>query len=357
MDRNSVRSRASLYDSHVSSVRESGSKAISEAMKALQEKIKWLEDHNFRLATELDSLRSHFQTDQLDLQTKNQEIARFEQEMLHKDQEIHYLSRQIQQLQQTLTSQKSENDRVAHNLQERIATLERQLAQNDQETSLLQRNLSKTESEKTQFQANLRELEVTMKRQRDEIEANKQAFLLSKNSLSQEIRESQTANSAKNAEFEAVLKDSNVQNQHLRELLQAKDLQIANLQEEIAILKRAHYLSESARIILAEESEKARKLVYDLSISHEKLRESVQSPSKTSQKQVKFTENAEMKRLEKEIKRLNREYQLVLKTAESMDVRDMRGKLDEIAQESERKGQKLAELRRKAVLLSSSEVV
>jgi chromosome segregation ATPase len=323
-------------------------------MKALQDKIKWLEEGNFRLVRELEDCEIRFRETneavsrkaiywQEQLQAQSEQLAAFSLDKEHTEKQIYSLSRQIQQAQQILTGQET-HTRV---LQERITALERQVEQLNKENKLLEANLSLAEAEKARLQGTLRDLEGNYRGRIEEVEAGKEAAETTKNALFTQLQDLQKGTNRRNDDFQALLREANTHNQHLTSLLQAKDLQISNIQEELEVLKRAHLLSESARATLAQEAENARKLVYDLSISHDDLVQAVRSPANNGHKKAANSE--EMVLLEREIKQLNEDYQAVLRRAESMDLRQLRGKLGAIADQTEAKNEQLAALRRKAL--------
>lgn len=329
---------------------DTGSKAVASAMKALQDKIKWLEEGNFRLVRELEDCEIRFRETneavsrkaiywQEQLQAQSEQLAAFSLDKEHTEKQIYSLSRQLQQAQQILTGQETHT----RALQERITALERQVEQLNKENKLLEANLSLAEAEKARLQGTFRDLEGKYRGRIEEVEAAE----TTKNALFTQLQDLQKGTNRRNDDFQALLREANTHNQHLASLLQAKDLQISNIQEELEVLKRAHLLSESARATLSQEAENARKLVYDLSISHDDLVQAVRSPANNGHKKAANSE--EMVLLEREIKQLNEDYQAVLRRAESMDLRQLRGKLGAIADQTEEKNEQLAALRRKAL--------
>lgn len=333
---------------------DTGSKAVASAMKALQDKIKWLEEGNFRLVRELETYETRFRDTneavnrtetywQEQLQAQSEQLAAFSLDKEHTNTQIYTLSRQLQQAEQILTGHEAQT----RALQERITAFERQIELLNRENKLLEANLSQVEAEKARLQGTLKDLEGKYRGKIEEIEAEKEAAETAKNALFTQLQDLQKGTNRRNDDFQALLREANTHNQHLTSLIQAKDLQISNIQEELEVLKRAHLLSESARATLAQEAENARKLVYDLSISHENLVQTVRSPANNSHK--KATSSEEMALLEIELKQLNEDYQSVLRRAESMDLRQLRGKLGLIADQTEAKKEQLAGLRRKAL--------
>lgn len=331
---------------------DAGSRAVAAAMKALQDKIKWLEEGNYQLARELEACVTQAKEDnsahshrevalQEQLRAQTEQFAAFSLDKQHSVQHIHTLSRQLQQSQQLLSSQ----DTQIQELQDRHAALERQLEQQSRESALLQANLAHTEADRARLQGSIRDLEEKARRQVEEVEAEKEAVETMKNSLSAQFQEVQRGTSRRNDEFQALLREANAHNQRLAAQVQVQDQRISSLQEELAVLKRAHLLSESARVTLAQEAEKARKLVYDLSISHDGLVQSIRSPGRGTGK----GESGEMTQVERELQQLNEDYQAVLRRAEMMDLRQLRGKLSVLADQMEAKNEQLAMLRRKAL--------
>ena len=334
---------------------EAGSRAVAAAMKALQDKIKWLEEGNFRLIRELEACELQAREDieaykhrtialQEQLQAQAEQLAVYSLDKDHSEQLLLSLSRQLQQSQQLFASQGTQ----ARELQDRVAALERQVEQQGRENSLLQANLAQAEADRAKLQGNRRDLEEKMRRKVEEIDTEKESAETMKNSLSAQFQELQKATNRRNDEFQALLREANTHNQHLASQLQAKDLHISQSQAELTMLKRAHLISESARATLSQEAEKARKLVYDLSISHDGLVQSIRSPGRGKGK----AEGGEMMQLERELSQLNEEYQSVLRRAEMMDLRQLRGKLSSLAEQMEAKNEQLANLRRKTLTSS-----
>lgn len=381
----------------------SESKAVAAAMKALQEKIKRLEGINEKLRSEIQALEERMelekerwteqsQREREDSQEKEtlvlSRVRELEEDLrkqrlkdVNVEEYVKSLTRQLQGLQSQAEQEKESVRERERLLQDRIEMLTRQTEMKVKETQLLERNLENAEREKSRLTAENSDLAMEMDKLNAELDYLKQNGENSASAFLARMHESEASISRKIEEYAEKIKDLELENQHLRELTVAKEQQVETLLLEVDSLKKSNFASESARLALSQESEKARKLAYEVTLANEKLTQSMREvteshlkaprkgkirttsatrarskspkmPVRKSQNQFSpyessMNDDGKIVQLERELRRYNEEYKEILQQSESMELGKLRLELNSIAEVMEEKSRELAVLRRR----------
>ncbi len=192
-------------------------KEQTEVKASLQDELERLETNLVELKTEASEKEKHFQSVQKALNEKLLEITRFENEEKNRNERLNFLVEKQKQLQQ-----QSELD--------------------DQTLTELQSSLLELQDEKLREEEHLRQLEVSVNRQKEEAEQCKLAFESSQvniRELNQQtyqlrtmINEFETSQAVKTTRFNSINEEFNRQQVQQEEL----SLKLKNLEDEIATL-------------------------------------------------------------------------------------------------------------------------
>ena len=358
------------------------SQAVAGAIRALQDKIRLLERENRAISVEFTekltiekrsweersriALSEHFQKEG----TAGKRVAELEDELhqqrlkgINLEEYVKSVTAQMENRQENSDFEREKAGKREKALENRVETVEKQLEQKKKEVELIELNLLHLEMEKRRLETENSDLVSEIHRLKGEIDRQKRSETTEKSALISKISENEQIF----ADFHSKITNFEREIQHLTELNRTKDQQIQFFREEVESLKRAHAISESARTTLSLENEKARKLIYDLSLTHEtlfrdgekrrKIRDfPAKSPKSASKQPQKHTEkpgklpdaiSSQASTIEREISLLNEAYNQVLSKAESMELNNLRGELNEIAGRMEAKWKALEELKRR----------
>lgn len=380
-----------------------GSRAVAGAMKALQDKIKRLESANEslrleitardeRLAKDRELWQQQSHRDSEDAQAKEalvlSRIRELEEELRKQrlkdvsiEEYVKSLTRQLQTLQEEMDEERASAEQREAALQDRIETAAKQVEQKNKEAHLLDLNLQNAEKERSRLQSENTDLALELDKVSTELEYLKESGESSASSFLTKMHEKEQQSARKVEECLERARDLELRNQHLTELLQAKEKQLEFMKVEIENLKRANASAESARMASLLESERARKVAYDMSLTNERLTQSMREtevPQKQPRKAKVRTTSAtrsrsksprlptrlppsvsiespssdsdfssQIAKLEREIASHNADYRAILDQADSLELTQMRASLTAIAEEMEAKSKELSALKRK----------
>lgn len=378
------------------------SRAVAAAMKALQDKIRRLENVNEKLRADLQAVEMRLdkdrerwqelsQRDRADSQEKESLVLSRVQELeedlrkqrlkdVNVEEYVKSLTRQLQGLQSQAEQERSSALERERSLQERVEMMNRQADMKGKEVELLERNLEKAERERGRLTAENTDLALELDKLSAELDYFKQSGENSATAFLTRMHENESNSARKVDEYAGKIKDLEMQNQHLSELTAAKEQQVEILRQEVETLRRANAASESARFALSQESEKARKLAYEVTVTNEKLTQSMRDsesqlkaprkakvrttsahrtrskspklptrrpPAAYSPNDTSVDDDGRIVQLEREIKRHNDDYKEILQQSESMELSRLREELNSIAEVMEEKSKELTVLRRR----------
>lgn len=276
------------------------SKAVAGAMRALQDKIKLLENANSELRLDLqeaqNSLRIHSETQKeqesaLFLQVQNLEDALIRERSARRDHE------------QTLNDLTERTKRENEDFTEQIKSLNRQVQQKAREIVLFERNLDAIEKERTRFLTENSDLKAKVARLSSEIAVLSQGTDESRRNLVAEVTETE---------------------EMLRKQLADSQGKASTLEQSVSALQA----------LLAQKDSELR-----------------EKPKKSPKKQQKKRVSARISELESEVSERTSAYQRLLQQAETMDLSQLRTSLNSLSQEIDGKSKELA--RQKALLRRS----
>ena len=365
------------------------SKAISSAMKALQERIKTLESKNALLVQELESKKTQ-EINLESLKTKEEQLEYYEssakhyywrsKELQESNQQlvtkVQELQNQIKKLQRTNESSLKEKENLQKDIEQQQQHYKSQLAE-------LKDNVQKAQSSEAKVSQELKTIREQVSATNDKLlEANTHIeYLGSQINETEEYYENQISEYQRKLEScQSRIQDSSkkteqklldLQNQSTdhKKLVYEKDQKLSQLEKEVNTLRNANKILEEANLTLKRQYEQSQAFAKDVVSVNEQLVKTFKKEEKLQTSQVKkkpkttrasrtktfkFGQDPEaedytsIENLENEIVDLNNHYKELLNSGPEKfsSISALRNQLNLIAGEMETKSAELHSLKR-----------
>lgn len=370
------------------------SKACAGAMRALQERLKSIENDNSELRDKLLVLESRSTNDREKWQIRMMEEIQLSKDkenllqnrLIERDEEIHKMSQKLSHMEEQLKI-KDTQCRYAENeakrnieqstvdcesLQLQIDLLQKQLNERKNQGKNTTTVIEKIEREKNLIEEELKQEKRINQSLQSEVNFLRENSEHQRVSMQKNFENLEVELNKQNSEYFQKIKELEIKNKSLRDLTANQSRQVEHLKKEIAELMKAKKNSDEQKIeILKNRGVEIQKKVPGKSMSKPVLRSkspSMQKPQHKKEKsmpELKETLESEedlRKKIvvhEKDLEKLNQRYKSLLNLSykESGDLSAVRKDMGKLADEIDQKSEELYDLKKKQQVFLRAKLV